>query len=141
MKIQSKPLHEYLSRSGALGGSEEDIARAKKIYRKEYKRLWKKRRDRHKEVRIELTLKQFRDLQVAADRLQLRHTTYARETIVSASNGRTFIPHRDCLLRVLQTLSMCTIAAMRNTAPPWALADQLQKAERLLLDYLGKEER
>lgn len=138
MKSRSKPLYEYLSNLGVLNASEEEILQAKRQYRKEYKRLWKKQRQLHKELRIQLSLRQINEIKIKAYEFSLKPTTYARSVILSAVGDKTIIANRDCLLEILQILSMCAIAVTKNSIPYWVLSDQLGKAEQLLLDYLKK---
>lgn len=136
MKTRSKPLYEYLLAAGMLGASEEAIAEARRQYRRDYKKRWKKERTRHKEIRIALTLRQFNDVKVKAYCMNLRHTPYARAVLLSATEGKALIANRDILLKILQIVSMSAIAAKRNSVSVWQLADQMEQAERMLLEYL-----
>ena len=130
-------MYAYLLQVGVLHGSDEEILCAKQTYRKQYKRNWKQQKRPRKELRIEVTLKEFAVIKSLGLVNGLKPTTYAR-TILLASTGQSIlIPYKDDLLQVLQLLSMAAIAS-RTIIPARDLSDQLFEAERLLLQYLSR---
>jgi hypothetical protein len=138
MKTRSKALYTYLLEAGVLNGTPAEIDRAKCGYRKLYKRQWKENKRPRKEIRIEFTLKQFQKVKLKAREFDLRHTTYARQVILAASEDDSgFIPHREKLEKILQRISIACIAMEKNTRLPWEVAELLQEAETILMDYLN----
>ena len=136
MKIRSKPLYTYLQNANVLDGTKEDIYRAKCEYRRMYKKNWKKIKRARKELRIEISLRQYMDIKVRASELELKHTVYARNLILAAVESKQFIPHKDRLLKIMQLVSIITIAASKNSLPLWQIGEQLVQAEKMLLEYL-----
>lgn len=136
MKIRSKELYQYLLLSDVLHGTKEEIAQAKREYRRVYKRQWKKRRRPRKEIRIEFTLREFGDIKVRSFELGVSQTAYARNVILSSIGSPHLIHNKDQLLKVLQLISMATIGSAKNTIPIWQLSEQLLQAEQMLLQYL-----
>lgn len=139
MKICSKKLYEFLLLSDVLHGTKEDIAQAKREYRRIYKRQWKKRRLLKKEVRIEFTLREYGDIKVRAFELGVSQTAYARAVVLSSIGSSNLIPHKDKLLKILQLISMSAIESAKNNIPPWQLPEQLGQAEQMLLGYLNNK--
>lgn len=135
MKTRSKPLYAYLLQSNVLHGTKEDIAQAKREYRRIYKREWKQRKRPRKEIRIEFTIREFGDIKVRAFEFGISHTAYARTVILSSVGLSQLIPHKDKLLKVLQIVSMACISS-GNGIPSWQLANQLRNAEDILINYL-----
>jgi predicted DNA binding CopG/RHH family protein len=138
MKTRSNGLYAYLLQSGVLHGTVEDIAFAKVQYRKMYKRQWKQRRRPRKEIRIEVTLKDFQAIKTAASIAKLKHTTYVRMLILSSLGIKQLIPHKQVLLNALQLISMAVIA-MANKSQSRQLLEQLTNAEQILLNYVKGE--
>jgi hypothetical protein len=138
MKVHSKALYEYLLKSGVLHGTDEDIALAKLEYRKIYKRQWKQRTRPRKEIRIEVTQKDFQTIKTKALELGVSHTGYARGVLLSSIGLKQLIPHKQILLKVLQLISMAVIGSTKNTQS-WRQWEQMGEAERLLLLYLKGE--
>jgi len=136
MKIRSKALYAYLLEAGVLDGTPEEIDSAKCDYRRIYKRQWKLQKRPRKEIRIEVTLKQFAAIASKAREFELKHTVYARNAILSAIESNPSIPNKNQLLNVLQLISMAVIASAKNTLSSWQLSEQLAKAEDTLLQYL-----
>jgi predicted DNA binding CopG/RHH family protein len=135
MKIRSKALYAYLQESSVLAGTEEDIIRAKLEYRKMYKRQWKQQRKPRKEIRIDVTLKDFHAIRAAAVAAGMPHTTYVRLLVLSSLGVQQYIPHKDVLLKVLQLISMAAIASAKSFYS-LQLIEQLTQAEYILLNYL-----
>jgi hypothetical protein len=137
MKTRSKPLYEYLLNLGVLQASKEEIAKAKQQYRKEYKKRWKKERLPHKEIRIVLSLKEYKEVSILAHQFNLTPTSYLKALLCTAIEEKILIPNRDKLLELLQLISICTIGTIKQTIPPWELQEQLLTAENRLLEYLN----
>ena len=133
MKIRSKALFAYLSEVGVLNGTPEQIAYAKLQYRKRYKQNWKQQKQPHKELRIELALKQFNAIKTKAEQMAIGHTTYARNIVLASIDEPTTPP--DTLLVVLQAVSMAAIA-IEQGKPVHAVHELVRKAEITLLQYL-----
>jgi len=136
MKIRSKKLYQYLLESGVLNGTPEAIGMAKLAYRNAYKKAWKQQSRPRKEIRFIVTLKQFESIKIKASEYELRPATYSRSVILQAAEGSLVIPHRDQLLKVLQLVSMATIASERSVLNS-LLSAQLAEVEYLLLTYLS----
>jgi hypothetical protein len=136
MKTRSKALYAYLLDTGVIHGTPEEIAMAKRSYRRLYKMRWKQGRIEKKEIRVEFTLKQFSSIKVRALEAGLTHTTYARNAILFAAEAKQPIPHKDMLLQILQLVSMAAIAAAKNTIPLNQLSTMLYQAESHLIQYL-----
>jgi hypothetical protein len=137
MKTSSKELYAYLEKSGVLLGTEEDIAQAKREYRRLYKQHWKQQKKPRKEIRIEFTLKEFAVIKQWAVELQMPHTTYSRSVILQSIKSKFRIQNIQALLEVLQTISMVSIASLRNI-PSRELSKQLIQVEEKLLLYIQK---
>lgn len=137
MKIRSRALYNFLLQRGALSASPEVIAQYKAEYRKLYKSNWKKRQRPRKEIRFELTERQFVALQLQARAHGLRHTTYVRSLVLGSIGEPNYTDGR--ILEILQMVSMAAISTSHN--PHAERAHQLLlKAETLLLNYIRKEE-
>lgn len=136
MKIRSKALWQYLSETGALNGTVEEIATAKKKYRQNYKRTWKQNRIIRKiELRPGFTDREFKELAIRAQAVGLTPTALVREHVLSYLQNSELIPNRNRLLKVLQLISMAII----NSADYRTQQALLQEAERLLLSYLKSD--
>jgi hypothetical protein len=133
VKIRSKALRSYLLEAGVLNGAPEQIAYAKQAYRKQYKKQWKKRLRPQKEIRYTVTIKQFEVIRRDAQRLAMKHSTYAKYCLLERS-GQPPV-RNDCLLEILQLVSMATIAVERKSSI-YQVQQLMQKAELKLLDYL-----
>lgn len=135
--MKSRALHDYLVSAGVVGGSDAEIALAKAQYRRLYKKRWKERSRPRKELRIEITLRQFAEIKAKAASANMRHTTFAR-AILLHSLGAPLPPLRDTLLRILQHVSMASIRIARNDADRMRATRLLEQAETALLEYLNQ---
>lgn len=135
MRIRSKALYQYLLRVGVLSGPEEGIALAKAEYRRQYKLHWKKQNRPRKEIRFEVTLKQFAAIRAKALEQDMRHTTYVKAIILASIGQPSALDDR--LLHVLQLVSMAAIATSRETNSA-RVNHLLQQAEAALLEYLKR---
>ena len=135
MKKQNRMLH-YLSEMGVLGSSEEEIRSAKIEWRRKYKREWKSKNKKSKELRPCFTPQQFEEIGIRAKLYSLNPTAYARDLILSAQEHSDLIPRKDELLYILQSVSMAEIALTKDRNRVEAQALLLQ-AEELLLKYLN----
>ena len=132
----NKNLINYLSEIGALGGSEEEITAGKIAWRRKYKRDWRSKNKKRKELRPGFTPQQFEEIGIRAKLYGLNPTSYVRELILSAQEYIDLIPCRDQLLYILQSISMAEIALAKNNNTIEAKA-LLQQAEETLLSYLN----
>lgn len=137
MKIRSKALYEHLLKANLLEGSQEDIVRAKREYRRIYKKQWKEQNKPLKEIRIIVSLKDFVEIKMRAHQYKLKHTTYSRHAILASISKKDLIPNRDQLLLILQLISISAIGSMRSSMSPWEVSEKIHEAERLLLEYLS----
>jgi hypothetical protein len=137
MKTRSTALYNHLLAAGVIGGSKEDIALAKAQYRKLYKKQWKAKHRPRKEIRIEVTLKQFAEIKAKASTANMRHTTFARAILLVALNEPLPLLHRDTLLQILQYVSMAAIQITRNGNRLQALR-LVREAESALLEYVNQ---
>jgi len=135
MNIRSKALRNYLSATGVLNGTPEQIAYAKQAYRKQYKRNWKAQKRPRKELRVEVTLKQYAAIVQYANAHGMRSTPFARNAIMQAVTGSPIPYGYDRLLQILQLVSMATIATSHNPGAERAHQLLLQ-AENLLLTHI-----
>ncbi|TWI96805.1 hypothetical protein JN11_03918 [Mucilaginibacter frigoritolerans] len=129
-------MYDYLKEAGVLNGTPEEIASAKHQYRTQYKKQWKQQKRPRKELRIDVTLKQFAAINRNALEADLSRTAYARNIILAATGSEKFIPHKEQLLEILQLVSMAAIAAAKNNAQLSRLSEWLEQAETMLMQYL-----
>ena len=134
-KVRSKALWKYLFEKGVLEGTDEEIQQAKREYRKQYKREWKLRRLKQKEIRPSFTIKEYQAIQQVAKKAGLKPTGLARQLLLSHAEGNTFIHNRDILLQVLQNISIVAIHLVKQ-CPKEDYTKLIEKAEQLLLNYL-----
>ncbi|MBW4888455.1 hypothetical protein KXQ82_01960 [Mucilaginibacter sp. HMF5004] len=134
MKIRSKPLYQFLLDADVLHGTKEAIVQAKRNYRTQYKRAWKRQSRPRKEIRFEVTLKQYGIIKARARKYNQRPITYARNVIIAEEEGTHLIADRDTLLRVLQLVSMATNALSTNSI--LSVSKLLETAETTLLEYI-----
>ena len=127
-RIRSISLFNYLVECNIDFNDTEAIALAKQNYRKKYKREWKKKAQRHREVRPLFTHYEYSELCKRAYLLDLKPTTYVRAVVLSAQENHDLIPDKPQLLEVLQRISMAVNQDRNNTL--------LIEAEELLLSYL-----
>lgn len=136
MKIRSKALYNYLLDADVLNGTKEAIAEAKRNYRTQYKRAWKKRSRPRKEIRFEVTVKQYQAIKANALSVETRTATYCKRVVLSTVDTAPLIPRQDALLRVLQLAGMALNAIHKSNASYKAIA-YLEQAEQQLLQYLN----
>ena len=138
MKIRSKLLFAFLFEFGVLNGTPEEIDCAKREYRRQYKRNWKKIKRPRKEIRIGVTLKQFAAIKAKAQECNLPYTTFCRQLILAAvEQNEPFIRNESELLKILQLVSMASIALSKNNLPLFRIKELIEEAETLLLQYLN----
>lgn len=136
-KIHSKKLFKFLLDKGVLDGPEEAIQEAKREYVRLYKKEWKLRNTRQKEIRISLTVKEFTALQKLAEGTGLKPTTLVHDLAISAIENKPFIADRDTLLEVLQLIGMAYMNIYQNT-PNSDAENYLLQSESLLVHYLNR---
>ena len=134
MKARSKKLAKYLEETGAIHGTPEDIALAKKEYTRLYKKNWKRNTLKNKEIRATFTADEYSHIQCKAAARGMTPTTYIRK--LALAPGGEPVPHTDRLLLILQKLRMAAIRAARENASSVPLLDE---AEGLLLEYLNQK--
>lgn len=135
MKIRSKALWKYLEETGVLHGTEADIARAKREYRRLYKKAWKQRRVKRCELRPIFTMLEFEAVLNRAKQAGVKPAVFAREVILQAATSSVFIQNKDELLRVLQLISITAVELSKDESL-LHLLQQIETAERKLLLYL-----
>lgn len=135
MKIRSKALYEYLVQENALHGTPEQLALAKIEWRKLYKKRWKQQQRPRKEIRFEITLKQYQAIKTTALAYGVPPTTHCKAIIISSVEKTPAIPHREVLLHVLQLLGMA-INTLQKDGNTHKATELLTRAEHRLLTYL-----
>jgi hypothetical protein len=136
MKIRSKALYQYLLDAGVLNSTPEEIAAAKRAYRKAYRDAWKKRKaPLSKELRITYTLREYRDMQIHARILGISPTALCKRLTQAAVGHTGIIPHQEELQELLQCISMTLNTVVAVHAHP-ELIRELHQAEAKLLTYL-----
>lgn len=136
-KIQSKKLFKFLLDKGVLDGPEEAIQEAKREYVRLYKKEWKLRNTRQKEIRISLTVKEFTELQTLAEQVGLKPTTLVHDLAISAIENKPFIADRDTLLEVLRNIGLAYMNIYQNS-PNSDAENYLLRCESLLVHYLNR---
>lgn len=134
MKTRSRAFYNYLSEAGMLNGTPEQIAIARREYRKRYKKTWRQGRNTTKEIRIEFTPEQFAAIQLHAATSHLAHTTLARNAILRAIGVERDVKKSPQLLTALQLVSMMINAALQEQRRE---SETLRQVETLLLQYLN----
>ena len=127
-------MYAYLLQAGVLHGTKEAIAQAKRDYRKQYKRNWKQQKRPRKELRVEITLKEYAAIKHTAATFDLRPTPYARLIVLSSLEDKAALINREPLLEILQSVSMGVMALIRQSEHP--AYEHIGRAETLLLRYL-----
>jgi len=140
MKVRSQALFAYLQQAGVLNETLEAIALAKKDYRRLYKTRWKQRKQPLKEIRFEVTSKQYQAIKANALFNKLKPTAYCKNEILSIIETTPIIPQRDMLLQVLQLVSMAVNGLRKDCGHDLETAGLLGQAEKLLLTYVSKHE-
>jgi len=137
-KIRSPKLFQYLLDSGVLDKTEAEIASAKRAYRKEYDRIWKKNsRVKKKEIRPGFTQREYDELKARARQVGYNPTAYVKSLVQAVLREKHVIPNRDLLLKVLQALSIASIALSRpRTIQEKETGELLHNTELMLLSYL-----
>lgn len=143
-RIRSIPLYRYLLEGGYLAQSDEVIAMAKKQYRRDYKRRWKKnKRNLKTEIRITFSKTELIHIRSRASQLKTNPTDFARQAVIASSKQEFIIPGRETLQSILQKISMSAII-LENEASNSTQGNELQDAsqylqegEKLLMEYLG----
>ena len=136
-KIHSKKLFKFLLDKGVLDGPEEAIQKTKKEYVRLYKKEWRQRNTRQKEIRISLTVKEFTALQKLAENVGLKHTTFVHDLAISTIENKRFIADRDALLEVLKNIGLAYMNIYQNS-PNSDAENYLLHCESLLVRYLNR---
>jgi hypothetical protein len=134
MKIRRRAFFNYLSETGMLNGTPEQIAIARLAYRQQYKRKWKQERKATKELRIAFTLEHCIAIKKYAVNCGLTQTAFVRNVILQAIGLERDVTKSADLLKALQLVSMAVNACMKDNCP---ITVSLDQAESLLLQYLN----
>jgi len=134
MKIKSNALYSYLQQTGALHGSPEALALAKREYRRLYKKQWK-RKWKSKEMRITVTRQQFEAVVSMATAQHMKYTVYARSIILQAVGIHASPISKHQLQQVLQIIGMAITGITKQTLSMQQVAAQLQQTEAILIPY------
>ena len=142
MKIRSKALYLFLLEEGVLDGSQEEIAQAKQEFRKQYQKNWKRNKPKlKKEIRFELTHKEYFELKVRSLESGLFPTTFAKDAVLTSVAKQLAIPNKATLDKVLQVIgiaaSLCQNKDRYGNISGKQVEEYLFQAEGLLLDYLN----
>jgi hypothetical protein len=136
-KPKSKKLIEYLNRMGVLNGTPEEIQLAKIHYRKEYQKNWKQTKaPLVKDIRITLTLREYKDLKVFVYDLKKSPTAYSKQIILQSINGKKIIPNRTELEIIYQKIGMAINQNLKDHSNI-KLLETLIKIEEDLSSYLS----
>ena len=141
MKFRSKALWQYLNDTGALQGTPEDIERAKRSYRREYKRKWRQNKIiKPIELRPGFTAKEYRELKIAAKMAGMTPTIFIKRSALASLGMAKAIPEKIKLLTALQLVSMASIAIFKakhgRAIDMETVANSIEQAEKVLLEYL-----
>src|ERR1017187_7590492 len=99
MKFRSKALWQYLNDIGALQGTPEDIERAKRNYRRDYKRKWRQNKViKPIELRPGFTAKEYKELKIAAKMAGIIPTIFIKQTALASLGVGKVIPEKTKLL-------------------------------------------
>lgn len=134
MKTRSRAFYAYLSETGMLNGTPEQIAIARQEYRKRYKKAWRQGRNTAKEIRFTVTPTQYATIEAKANIIQSRPTAYAKATVLERI-GQPAI-HNERLLAILQLVSMAA-TALHHDNPRHRAYGLVRGAEMKLLEYLN----
>lgn len=135
MKIRSRALFAYLQDAGVLHDTPEAISAAKAEYRKQYKKQWKQQKRPRREIRFELTLKEYHTIKTNALACDLKPTAYCKNVVLSAAEAAPVVPKRNVLLQIAQQLGMA-ITDIRKKRITCRSITLLEQAEQQLLNYL-----
>jgi hypothetical protein len=140
-KPKSKKLLEYLNRIGALNGTAEQIQLAKIQYRKEYQKNWKQTKATLiKDLRITLSLREYKDLKVFVYDLKKSPTAYSKQIILQSITGKKIIPNRSELELIYQKVGMAINQNLKDHSNI-KLLEALIKIEEDLSNYLNSHEK
>lgn len=140
-KIKSKKLLEYLTETGAINGTEAEIKAAKIRYRKEYQKNWKQSKSNLiKDLRITLSLREYKDLKVFVYDLQKTPTEYSKQIILQSISGKKIVPNRQELELIYQKIGMAINQNLKDHSNI-KLVETLIKIEEDLLNYLNSHAR
>lgn len=136
-KPKSKKLLEYLNRIGVLDGTPEQIQLAKIQYRKEYQKNWKQTKaPLIKDLRITLSLREYKDLKVFVFDLKKSPTAYSKQIILQSITEKKTLPHRTELELIYQKIGMAINQNLKDHSNI-KLLENLIKIEEDLTNYLN----
>lgn len=101
-------LYSFLDASGVLEtGSEEEILKSKKLYYKEYKRIWRKeKRKTEKEFTLSFTNAELKQITEAARKHKMSLTKYIKRTTIWHMSQVYIVPDIVEVRRISQWLAM-----------------------------------
>jgi hypothetical protein len=140
-RIRSQQLFLFLESTGALNGTEADIALAKKKYRTLYKKVWaKERQSKKKEIHILFSPKEYEEIQRKAKSMGTNPTKLLRNILLASLKSTEPIPHKEMLLKILQALSISNMGLNKSKYlyPDEAkeILKDLVEVEMQLLSYI-----
>ena len=105
--MRRNKLLEYLDARGLLDGSPEEIAAAKREYRRSYDRAYKRRyRRSHTEVRFTTDARTIKLLEDVARPLGITPSTFAKEAAIARALGKRYASELRLGREVLQTVTL-----------------------------------
>ena len=136
-KPKSKKLLTYLDKMGVLNGTSEEIQLAKIQYRKEYQKNWKQTKaPLIKDLRITLSLREYKDLKVFVFDLKKSPTAYSKQIILQSITEKKTLPHRTELELIYQKIGMAINQNLKDHSNI-KLLENLIKIEEDLTNYLN----
>ena len=134
--VRSQALWDFLSQSGVLEhGTEEDIAQAKKEYRKIYYREYKrKRRRERKEITLMCSHKEYREIQLYAKQCKKGIPTIIRESCLATIRNEYYVPNQGMIAKLEQLLSRMYFEIQQTTPNTDQLLQKVDQLERDITD-------
>lgn len=138
MKIRSQALLVYLLENKIDFQDATSLAEAKREYTRLYKRTWKLKTKKIKEVRPTFDCVQYSELEKRASLYGFTSvTTYARELLLSSFQNRELVPNKEDLYLVLQFISRAQNTLIQES-DIYEVKKLLDQAEVLLIQYLKR---
>lgn len=136
----SSKLYEYLEKGGYLNLSDKEIAKAKKQYRKEYKRAWnRQKRKRIIEVTIQLSKKENQLIKETSQMYGYTKARFMRHASLEIAGKNVLIKNKAQLSLILQKIAMTHRAVANLSNVPQSIKSTILEAETLLDGYLSND--
>lgn len=126
-----KSVHEYLDALFKHSNpSEEEIVKAKQEYRKQYlKHYLKSYTENNIQISFRLTKKQYHDLKVNAEKLNLKPGYYVRHLVINGNSGNT----TELRITIREIIDEIDESLFKGTHPdPELLLMKLNQLEEIL---------